>query len=289
MKNVELGRTGLVITRIGLGAMPLSIQGRPDREVGMEVIRRTVELGVSWIDTADVYCFDDDDIGHNERLIHEALVAVGARDDVLVTTKGGLARPGGRWETMGSPDHLRAACERSLRALSTERIDLYQFHAPDPPVPFEASVTALAELREEGKIAAVGLSNVSLRELQKAASIVPVESVQNLYNPWDRSDEESGLLDYCDLSRITYIPYSPVGGGSRVHDLRESPALQGIGRNVGASPEELVLAWMLGQTGTLAPIPGASRPESIESSVRAEGLALEREVLDQVEEAFATL
>ena len=289
MKHVELGRTGLGITRIGLGAMPLSIQGRPDRETGMEVIRRTVELGVSWIDTADVYCHDDDDIGHNERLIHEALVEVGARDDVLVATKGGLTRPEGRWETMGSPEHLKAACERSLRALNTERIDLYQFHAPDPAVPFEASITALAELREEGKIAAVGLSNVSLKELQKAASIVPVESVQNLYNPWDRTDEENALLDYCDLNRITYIPYSPVGGGSRVQALRDSLALQEIGRGVGASPEELVLAWMLGQTGTLAPIPGASRVESIESSVTAEGLALEREVLDRVEEAFATL
>jgi aryl-alcohol dehydrogenase-like predicted oxidoreductase len=116
-----------------------------------------------------------------------------------------------------------------------------------------------------------------------------VESVQNLYNPWERGDEESGLLDYCDLNRITYIPYSPVGGSSKVHALRENETLQEIGRDAGASPEELVLAWMLGQTGTLAPIPGASRVESIESSVRAEGLGLEREVLDRVEEAFATL
>jgi aryl-alcohol dehydrogenase-like predicted oxidoreductase len=289
MKTVELGRSGRKITRIGLGAMPLSIQGRPDREVGFEVIRRTVELGVSWIDTADVYCLDDDDIGHNERLIHEALGEGEAREEVLVATKGGMVRPQGRWETLGSPDHLKEACERSLRALGTERIDLYQFHGPDPAVPFEASIAALGELREEGKVAAVGLSNVSLEQLQKAQAIVPVDSVQNLYNPWNRSDEESGLLDYCDLSRVTYIPYSPVGGSSRVHTLRRNPALHEIGREVGASPEELVLAWMLGQTGTLAPIPGASRPESIESSVRAEGLALEREVLDRVEGAFATL
>lgn len=290
MQQVLMGRTGRRVTRIGLGGMPLSIPGRPDRENAKQVIRRAVELGVNFIDTADVYCIDESDIGHNERLIAEALDELGVRDDVLVATKGGLVRPEGRWERDGRPEQLRRACEHSLRMLDADRIVLYQLHAPDPRVPFADSVGEMARLYDEGKIAAVGLSNVSLMQLQAALAIVPVTSVQNRYNPWDRSAELEGLIRYCDLNSITFLPYSPVGGRRRVPLLRESEELRTIGqRHGGATPEELVLAWMLAVSPSLVPIPGAKRVKSIESSVRAESLRLDDRTRRELEEAFRAL
>ena len=290
MQTVQLGRTGRRITRIGLGAMPLSIQGRPDRAQARAVIRRAVELGVNLIDTADVYCLDDADIGHNERLIAETLDELGARDDVTVATKGGLVRPEGRWERDGRPEHLRKACEHSLRMLGTDRIDLYQLHAPDPRVPFADSVGEIARLYTEGLVAAVGLSNVTLFQLQAALAIIPVTSVQNRYNPWDRSSELEGLIRFCDQNSITFFPYSPVGGGRRVQLLRESEELREIGaRHGSASPEELVLAWILGAAPSLVAIPGASREASIESSVRAEGLRLDDRTRRELEDVFRAL
>jgi aryl-alcohol dehydrogenase-like predicted oxidoreductase len=289
MERVRLGRTGRTITRVGLGGMPLSIQGRPSWEQGKRVVRRALELGVDFIDTADAYCLDDSEIGHNERLIAEALDEAGARDSVLVATKGGVTRPGGRWENDARPEHLRRACEASLRALGVDRIDLYQLHAPDPKVRFEHSVGEMARLYEEGLVSAVGLSNVTLMQLRIAEAIVPIASVQNRFNPWDRSSEQTGLVQHCREHLITFLPYSPVGGGRRVKLLRESPELRAIGERHGATPEELVLAWILGVSPTLVPIPGASREESIESSVRAESLRLDTRTLRELEEAFRAL
>lgn len=289
MERVELGRTGRSVTRIGLGGMPLSIERRPERDDAKAVVQRAVRLGVDFIDTADVYCLHDGEIGHNERLIREALEEIGAVGRVLVATKGGMTRPEGRWEHNGRPAHLRAACERSLRALGVEEIDLYQLHAPDPRVPFEESVGEISRLREEGKARSVGISNVTLEQLRSAMEIVEVTSVQNRFNPWDRSAEEIGLIRYCDEERITFLPYSPVGGGRRVELLRESEALQTLGSRSGATPEELVLGWILSRSTSLVPIPGASRTESIESSVRAKALSLNAELLEEMEAAFAAL
>lgn len=290
MQQVQLGRTGRRVARIGLGGMPLSLPGRPDRAQAREVIRRAVELGVNFIDTADAYCLDDSETGHNERLIAETLDELGARDDVLVATKGGVVRPEGRWERDGRPEHLRRACEHSLRMLGTDRISLYQLHAPDPRVPFTDSVGEVARLYEEGKVAAVGLSNVSLMQIQAALAMVPVTSVQNRYNPWDRSSELTGVIRFCDQRSITFLPYSPVGGGRRVRLLRESEELREIGaRYDGASAEELVLAWILAASPSLVPIPGASRVASIESSVRAESLRLDERTRRELEDAFRAL
>jgi aryl-alcohol dehydrogenase-like predicted oxidoreductase len=294
MQQVELGRTGRDVSRIGLGAMPLSIQGRPEnRSDAKRVLQRAAELGVTLIDTSDVYCLDQNDIGHNERLIREALdevgVTLGLDGDVVVATKGGLVRPHGGWERDASPAQLRAACERSLKALGVERIDLYQLHAPDPEVPFEESVGELARLKDEGKVRAVGLSNVNLDEIRAAQAIVEIASVQNRYNPWDRSAEEKGILAHCDQEGITFLPYGPVGGRRRVGALRRSEGLRGIGARLGATPEELVLAWILARNDTLVPIPGASRVTSIESSVRAEGLKLDAGTLAEVEREFPSL
>lgn len=289
MDTTELGRTGREITRIGMGCMPLSLEGRPPRDEAKKVLYRAVELGVTFFDTADSYCIDDDDLGHNERVIAEALDEIDARDRVLVATKAGTVRPGGRWERNGHPDHIRNACEWSLEALGVERISLYQLHAPDPDVPFEESVGAFAELKEEGKVAAVGLSNVSLEHLRTARDIVEIASVQNRYNPWDRRSEESGILEYCHEEGITFIPYSPLGGGRRVELLPESDGLRRVAERVGHTVQEVVLAWILSKSPSLVPIPGASRTESIESSVRAAGLELDEETVADVEEAFGEL
>jgi aryl-alcohol dehydrogenase-like predicted oxidoreductase len=289
LRTVELGRTGRNVARVGLGGMPLSISGRPERAAAKAVVHRAVELGVDFIDTADVYCLSDDDLGHNERLIAEALDEIGARERVTVATKGGVTRPEGRWERDGRPEHLRWACDHSLKMLGVERIELYQLHAPDTGVPFADSVGALAALRDAGKVAEVGLSNVSLEQLREAREIVPIASVQNRYNPWDRTSETSGLIEFCDAERITFLPYSPVGGGRRVKLLRDDARLRTIGERVGATPEELVLAWVLGASPSVLAIPGASRTESIESSVRAEGLRLDAGTRREVEEAFAGL
>ena len=289
MESVPLGRNGRRVHRIGLGAMPLSTPGRPSREKARAVLRRAVELGVDLIDTADVYCLGEDDVGHNERLVAETLDELGVRGQVLVATKGGLIRPRGRWENDARPEQLRRACEQSLRALDTDRIDLYQLHAPDRRVPFGDSVGELARLYAEGKIARVGLSNVSLMQLRTAEAIVPITSVQNRYNPWDRAAEYDGLLRYCHENGITFLPYSPVGGRRRVALLRESEPLRAIGARYAATPEEMVLAWILGASPSLVPIPGAKRVESIESSVRAEALRLDELTRRELEEAFRSL
>lgn len=289
MQRVELGRTGRRVARMGLGGMPLSITGRPEWDDAKRVVRRAVELGVDFVDTADVYCLDEGDIGHNERLIAQALREAGAGDEVVVATKGGLTRPGGRWENDASPAHLRAACENSLRALGVDRIALYQLHAPDRQVRFEDSVGELARLYEDGLITAVGLSNVSLMQIRVAEGIVPITSVQNRYNPWDRSSEATGIIRHCHEHRITFLPYSPVGGHRRVSLLRESPGLREIGARLGATPEELVLAWILGASPSVLAIPGARRVESIESSVRAESLRLDERTRREMEDVFREL
>lgn len=291
LPTVELGRTGRMISRIGVGGMWFSIEGRPDRGQSKRVIRRAVELGVTFIDTADVYCLDDNDLNHNERLIAETLreAGAGADEDVLVATKGGLIRPGGRWERDARPERLREAALRSRDALGAETIALYQLHAPDPRVPLESSVEELAALQREKVVAAVGLSNVNLDELRAAERITVISSVQNRYNPWDLSSEESGLLDHCDERGITFIPYSPLGGARRVKLLQAHEPIQRIGAELEASPAELVLAWQLAKSERSVPIPSARREESIESSVRASSLHMDDEMAAELEAAFASL
>lgn len=289
LPTVELGRTGRQISRIGLGGMWFSIEGRPERERSKGVIRRAVELGITFIDTADVYCLDADDLNHNERLIAEALQEIEAGERVLVATKGGLTRPGGRWEPDGRPERLREAALRSRDALGVETIALYQLHAPDPRVPLAASVEALARLQRDGVVGAVGLSNVDLDDVRAAEQLVPIASIQNRYNPWDLSSEESRLLDHCDERRITFIPYSPLGGARRVKLLQAHEPIRRIGAGLGASPAELILAWQLAKSERSVPIPSARRPESIESSVRAASLSLDHETAAELEAAFGSL
>jgi aryl-alcohol dehydrogenase-like predicted oxidoreductase len=287
MSRRRLGNSGLVVAPIGLGGMPMSIRGRPSEEQSLRTIHAALDAGMDFIDTADVYCLDDADIGHNERLIAKAL-AQRPGNNVVVATKGGLERPKGDWTTNGRPDHLRAACDKSLRALGVEQIALYQLHAPDDDVRFADSVGALAELRRAGKIAHVGLSNVSVAEIREAQAIVPIVSVQNRCNPFDRSAWEGGVVQYCAANGIAFLPYSPVGGGRGKAKVASDAVLGRVGNRHGVSPFQVALAWLLAKSPVMIPIPGASRPESAIDSAAAMKLVLTAADMAELDGAFPT-
>jgi aryl-alcohol dehydrogenase-like predicted oxidoreductase len=285
MKTRALGSSGLAVSAVGLGGMYLSIRDRPSEDEAVRTIHAALDAGVTLIDTADVYCLDHRDIGHNERLIARALREKRGADAV-VATKGGLERPNGAWTRNARPSRLREACEHSLKALGVERITVYQLHAPDPSVPFRDSVGELARLRNEGKIAHVGLSNVSVREIEEASGIVPIVSVQNRWNPQYRGPETDGVLAHCTKKQIALLPYSPFGGASGARSLGDVGRLAAEAKKRGVSPHRLVLAWMLAKSPVVIPIPGARRAQSIVDSAGAAGLELSAEDVRAIEAAF---
>jgi aryl-alcohol dehydrogenase-like predicted oxidoreductase len=232
--TIEIGGD-LVVRRMGFGAMRITGHGiwgdPPDEGQARATLRRVVELGVNFIDTADSYGPEV-----SERLIAETLYPY--PDDLVIATKGGLVRPGpGRWNPDGRPEHLRAACEGSLRRLRLEQIPLYQFHRPDPKVPLADSLGALVELNAEGKIAHIGISNVSVSQLRAAQQITPVVSVQNRYNAADRKSES--MVGTCELEQIAFLPWAPI------QQAGSNPAVAEAARRHGASPRQIVLAWLL--------------------------------------------
>jgi aryl-alcohol dehydrogenase-like predicted oxidoreductase len=266
--------------------MHLSIEGRPPEAQGIRVILAALDAGMTLLDTADVYCLDDSDLGHNERLIGAALASWrGRREHIIVATKGGFTRPHGRWERNGRPAHLREACERSLRALGVDRIDLYQLHAPDPAVPFEDSVGALADLAREGKIRWVGLSNVTVAQLRIAESVVSIQTVQNRLNPFFRESLAEGVVDYCARRRIGFLAYSPTGGGRLNLKLPNHPVLARIAGELGVSAHQVALAWVLAQGRTVIAIPSARKVEHVEDSARAADLELSAADLEAITHA----
>jgi aryl-alcohol dehydrogenase-like predicted oxidoreductase len=281
--NRLIGQTGIEVFPIGLGAMPMSISGRPSEKQSIETIHAALDAGVNFIDTADVYCLDDSDIGHNERLIAKAVAALGNPHGVLVATKGGLRRPGGSWTRDGSPEHLRQACEMSLKALKVDRIFLYQLHAPDTRVPLEASLDALGKLQREGKIEHIGLSNVDAGELKRAQRLVRVASVQNRANVADQADIETGFVDTCGRQNVTYLAYSPVGGGYGHRQLTSLPLLKKLASEYQVSPYCVALAWLLSKDENVLPIPGASKPSSITDSAQAAALTLDRRHIAEID------
>ena len=260
------------VSAIGLGGMPLSIEGRPDRERALNTVRAAVEAGVTLIDTADAYSLDDSDFGHNEELIAEALRGLGsAADGVFVATKGGHTRvDGGGWGLNGSPEYLRSACDASLKRLGVEAIDLYQFHRPDPSVPLADSFGTLVELLEVGKIKQAGISNFNPAEIKQANEVLGgrLAAVQNQFSPSFRSSEPE--LELCAELGIAFLPWSPLGGIGKASELGErNKAFAEVAEAHGASPQQVCLAWMLAKAPVVIPIPGASRPESIRSSAEA--------------------
>jgi aryl-alcohol dehydrogenase-like predicted oxidoreductase len=278
-----LGKTGLEVGPIGLGGMPLSIEGRPDERRAHAVIEAFVAGGGNFIDTAISYCLSNDDLGHNERLIAATLKTLGRRD-VIVATKGGLTRPDGRWEVDCTPRWLRHCCEQSARDLGAP-IALYYLHAVDTNVPFAESLGELVRLRDEGKISALGLSNVTVRHLDEALSMTPIAAVQNRCNVLERRDVDNGLVARCRELGVAYVPYSPVGGHRGHRRLTASGELARVSAKHGASPQAIALAWLLAQGPHVLPIPGASRVASIEDSLTAGAIVLDAgdlAALDQV-------
>lgn len=276
MRSIALGPDAPAVSVIGYGGMHLSITDRPPESEGIRVIHAALDAGMTLIDTADAYCLDGAETGHNERLIARALREwSGPRDQVIVATKGGIVRAGSRWDRDGRPEHLRAACEASLRALGVEQISLYQLHAPDPAVPFEESVGALAKLRREGKVRWVGLSNVSVEEIRRAEAIVPVTSVQNRLNPFFWQAPHEGVVEYCAARGLGFLAYSPTGGGRLTKKLPSHPVLGEIARRIGATPHAVCLAWVLAQGSTVIAIPSARRVEHAVDSSSAAALELQ--------------
>jgi aryl-alcohol dehydrogenase-like predicted oxidoreductase len=274
---------GLQVSAIGLGEMPMSLAGRPDEAQSIRTIHAALDAGVTLIDTADAYCIDQTEVGHGERLVAKALAAwPGDRDRVLVATKGGHTREGGEWNLDGRPEHLRQACEASLRALGVEAIGLYQFHRPDPKVPFAESVGAVAELKAAGKVRLVGLSNVSVDQIRQARQLVQVASVQNEFSPRFRRSE--GELAFCAAEGIAFLPWSPLGGIGRGRELGgRHRAFGEVAEAHGVSAQQVALAWQLAKAPAVIPIPGSSRPETIADSAAAAGLRLGEDELARLD------
>jgi aryl-alcohol dehydrogenase-like predicted oxidoreductase len=279
---------------VGLGAMPLSIEGRPDADRAVATVHGALEAGVTLIDTADSYHWHAGETGHNERLIARALSTYGGdTSSVLIATKGGRGRPGdGSWTVTGTPEHLKRACEGSLKRLGVEAIGLYQLHKPDPDVPWAASVGALRELLDEGKIRMAGLSNVDVRQIEEARQILGdrLVSVQNRYSPAVRDSDPE--LELCRRLGIAFLPWSPLGGISRssldgpsAPDPAQPafPAFHEVAAARGVSPQRVCLAWLLARCPVIVPIPGASRPETIRDSAAAADLVLSEEELARLD------
>ena len=284
-----LGSSGLHVSQIGLGGMPLSIAGRPARSEAIKVIHASLRAGVTLIDTADVYCLDQSEIGHNEKLIADALAQLQQRGEggsVLVATKGGLQRSGGAWVTDAHPRRLKSACEASLKALRLSTLPLYQLHAVDGEVPLEDSVGALAELRRQGKITHIGLSNVNAGELRRALAVAPIVSVQNRCSVFDRRDLSNGLVALCAAEKLAYLAYSPVGGGRGKARTGEDATLKAVGARHGVSPYQVALAWLLAKSPVIIPIPGAGKISSALDSAAADALRLDAEDLAALDRAF---
>jgi pyridoxine 4-dehydrogenase len=257
----------LEVDRLGFGAMRLCGPGilgwPPDRENALAVLRRAVELGVDLIDTSNAYGPEI-----NEFQIAEALHPY--PEGLVIATKGGLRRtPGGGWPEDGRPEALREACEGSLKRLRLDRIDVYQLHAPDPNVPIEESVGELARLREEGKIRHVGLSNVSVEELDRARRVVPIVSVQNRYSLADRSSED--VLEACEREGLAFLPWFPLATGSLA---RRAGALGQAAERAGATAAQVALAWLLGHSPVMVPIPGTASLAHLEENVAARDVRL---------------
>jgi pyridoxine 4-dehydrogenase len=262
--TIEIGGD-LVVNRLGFGAMRITGEGiwgdPPDLDRALAALRRAVELGINFIDTADCYGPDV-----SERLIADALYPY--PDDLVIATKGGLVRPGpGRWEADGRPEHLREACEGSLQRLRLDQVPLYQFHRPDSRVPLAESIGALAQLKDEGKIRHIGVSNVSEDQLREAQQITPVVSVQNRYNAADRKSES--MVDTCEIEQIAFLPWAPI------QQAEGNPAVAQAAKRHDASQRQIVLAWLLARSPQILPIPGSGSAEHVATNVAAASIELD--------------
>jgi pyridoxine 4-dehydrogenase len=254
----------MTVNRLGFGAMRITgpgIWGEPaDRDAAVATLRRAVELEVAFIDTANAY-----GPAVSEQLIAEALYPY--PESLVIATKGGLVRPGpNRWDADGRPEHLREACEQSLRRLRVDQIPLYQLHRPDPRVPLAESIGALMELKDQGKIRHIGVSNVTDDQLSEALALTPVVSVQNRYNAADRTSE--AMVDRCEIESITFLPWAPI------QQAEGNATVDRVARDHGATPRQIALAWLLARSPAILPIPGTGSPQHLEENVAAAAITL---------------
>nr|WSY52643.1 aldo/keto reductase [Streptomyces sp. NBC_00886] len=284
MHNRQIGSTA--VSAIGLGGMPLSIEGRPDEAQAVATVHAALDAGISFVDTAMSYCLNSSETGHNESLIARALAAYGGdTSGVLVATKGGAARGAdGSWTFNGDPAALREACEGSLKRLGVDAIGLYQLHVPDPNGPYADSVGALRDLYDAGKIRAAGISNVDSGQLREAHAILGerLVSVQNNFSPAARESEPQ--LRLCAELGIAFLPYSPLGGISRAGGLGSAhAAFARVASQREVSPQQVCLAWELAKSPVVVPIPGSTRPATIQDSAAAADLELTEEELAELD------
>jgi aryl-alcohol dehydrogenase-like predicted oxidoreductase len=276
------------VSAIGLGGMPLSIEGRPDQARAVATIHAALDASITFIDTADAYTLDADGPGHNELLIATALASYpGDTSKVLVASKGGLVHRDGaeRWDRVGTVDHIKRAARDSRERLGVESIGLYQFHAPDPKVDYRESVTAIRDLLDEGVIRMAGISNVSIAQIEIAQEVLDgrLVSVQNRFSPISRDSLPE--LEYCAKHEIAFLPWSPLGGiGNGAEVFASQHVFTEIAEELDVSPQQVTLAWELALEHVVIPIPGSTRPESITDSARAADLVL---TADQIERLSA--
>jgi aryl-alcohol dehydrogenase-like predicted oxidoreductase len=280
--NDTVGRVS--VGAIGLGAMPLSTkEPRPSPTDAEAVVHAALDAGVTLIDTADAYAYDEAEFGHNEQLVADALRSYG-RVDVLVATKGGHTRQGTDWGLDGSPSYLRRACEASLRRLHVDAIGLYQLHRPDPATPWEESMGALRSLFDDGLVRMVGVSNANIEQIDVAREIVgdALVSVQNQFSPGYRSSAVE--LEHCAKHGLAWLPWSPFGGVPAAGSLdAAAPAFAEVAEELGVSVYRVTLAWHLAQADVVIPIPGASRPASVVDSAAAADLTLTADQLHRLD------
>jgi aryl-alcohol dehydrogenase-like predicted oxidoreductase len=277
----------LEVSSIGLGGMPMSIEGRPDEQRSVATVHAALEAGVTLFDTADAYHMGSD-VGHNETLIAGAIASYGGdTTDVVIATKGGHLRPGdGSWTLDGSPEYLKQAADASLKRLGVDAIGLYQFHRPDPKVPYAESIGAIRDLLDAGKIRYAGISNADPEQIRLSNDILGgrLASVQNQFSPAFRSSEPE--LELCAELGIAFLPWSPLGGITKASELGSRFAAFGtVAKAHGVSPQQVTLAWMLAKAPVVIPIPGSSRPETIKDSTRAVDLVLSTEELALLDQA----
>jgi aryl-alcohol dehydrogenase-like predicted oxidoreductase len=280
MKHRRIG--DVEVSAIGLGAMPMSIEGRPDEDRSIRTIHAALDAGITLIDTADAYQLPQDEAGHNETLIAKALASYGTdASRILIATKGGHVRPpDGSWTLDGSAEYLKRACEASLKRLGVDAIGLYQYHRPDPDTPYEKSIGALRDLVDQGKVRMAGVSNANPDQIRLARDILGdrLVSVQNQFSPAYRGSEPE--LELCDQLGLAFLPWSPLGGIGKADQLGgQLSAFAQIGRDRGISPQQVCLAWELAKSPRVVPIPGASRPETIRDSAAATEVELTGEEL----------
>lgn len=289
MQFRNLGRTSLKISSMAYGNMFLSLGGRPNENESIKLIQAALDQNINLLDTADVYCLNETDIGYGERLINSIIKDYYGTLPFIVATKGGMERPEGKWKANGRPDHLKRACESSLKALGVDCIDIYQLHQVDDKVPFEESVGCLKELKESGKIRAIGLSNVSLNQIQRACRITDIISIQNQCNLYDPIDFHEGVIDFCEQENITYLAYSPLCSKKYHHLIQNSPIVLKTADKYAANPFQIAIAWLLNKSSAIVPILGTTKLPNLLENLASEQILLKKEDILQLDEVYKTL